>query len=316
MKLEVNENRNINQSGIAGTMNENNVTELEIVVPEKYKDFTKTITFITEDGVHDKLIKNDRLLLTKAVTKYRRVGYYITLTKGDKIFNSVPKELEFNNNIPSDGEIPEEDLGLVHQVVNILEEEITKVTDLEKEVQALVDNIQFKLDNGEFIGPEGPQGKPGSIKFIVVNELPTENIDESAIYMKSSNNPEEQNTYEEFIYVNETWESLGIAQVEVDLTEYIKNTDKATSTQAGIVSFYSNYGVTYDTVNNNSVPKILKATEAEINAKANNYKAIVPSNLDYAVGTVKASESQSGTAKMWISENEDGEIGLNISTEV
>ena len=102
---------------------------------------------------------------------------------------------------------------------------------------------------------------------------------------------------------------------KVDLTNYVKNTDYATNSKAGIVSFYSNYGVTYDTVNGNSVPKVVKATENDINAKTNSYKAIVPSNLDYAVGSVKASETQSGTAKMWTT-TEDGETGLNISTEV
>lgn len=34
------------------------------------------------------------------------------------------------------------------------------------------------------------------------------------------------------------------------------------------------------------------------------------------IGSVKASETQFGTIKVWTSTNEDGEIGLNISTEV
>lgn len=84
------------------------------------------------------------------------------------------------------------------------------------------------------IGPQGPQGeqgiqgiqgetgetgKAGAVKFIVVNELPSENIDESAIYMKPSENPDEENTYQEYIYVNGTWESVG-GGASVDLTGY------------------------------------------------------------------------------------------------
>lgn len=58
------------------------------------------------------------------------------------------------------------------------------------------------------------------------------------------------------------------------------------------------------------------ATNQEIDEKTNAYKPIVPSNLKYAVESVKASETQFGTIKAWTSNNEDGEVGLNISTEV
>ena len=61
---------------------------------------------------------------------------------------------------------------------------------------------------------------------------------------------------------------------------------------------------------------IARATESDIDARVSYYKPIVPKLLVYAVGSVKASETQSGTAKMWTSVNEDGEVGLNISTEV
>ena len=69
-------------------------------------------------------------------------------------------------------------------------------------------------------GDKGDKGDAGSIKFVVVAELPTSNIDESAIYMKPSSNQEQNNTYEEFIYADGKWESLGAAQVKVDLEPY------------------------------------------------------------------------------------------------
>lgn len=69
-------------------------------------------------------------------------------------------------------------------------------------------------------GDKGDKGDAGAIKFIAVAELPTSNIDESAIYMKPSSNQEENNTYEEFIYTDGKWESLGVAQVKVDLEPY------------------------------------------------------------------------------------------------
>lgn len=100
---------------------------------------------------------------------------------------------------------------------------------------------------------------------------------------------------------------------KVELTNYIKNTDYATNTKHGVIKTGSTHGLGV-TVNGDLY--IAQANNSEIDAKTNTKKPIVPATLNYAVGSVKASESQSGTAKMWTSENEDGEIGLNISTEV
>lgn len=74
----------------------------------------------------------------------------------------------------------------------------------------------------------GPKGDTGSIKFIVVTELPTENIDETAIYMKPVKKPNGKNNFEELIYVNGKWEDLGTPNVEVDLSNYYtkKESDK------------------------------------------------------------------------------------------
>lgn len=102
---------------------------------------------------------------------------------------------------------------------------------------------------------------------------------------------------------------------KVDLTEYVKNTDYITNSKAGIPRVLSGYGVIVVNPATGLIG-IQPATQDDITQKTNKYKPIVPDTLDYAVGSVKASESQSGTAKMWTTENEDGEIGLNISTEV
>lgn len=66
----------------------------------------------------------------------------------------------------------------------------------------------------------GPKGDTGSIKFIVVTELPTENIDETAIYMKPVEKPTGKNKFEELIYVNGKWEDLGTPNVAIDLSNY------------------------------------------------------------------------------------------------
>ncbi len=131
-------------------------------------------------------------------------------------------------------------------------------------------------------GDKGDKGDAGSIEFIIVTELPTENIDENAIYMKQSTNIEDQNTYEEFIYVNGAWESLGVAQVEVDLTDYIKNTDYATPDKAGVIKTSTLYGLGSL---GSGMAYVINASETDINNKTTKYRPIVPANLDYAVKT-------------------------------
>lgn len=74
-------------------------------------------------------------------------------------------------------------------------------------------------------GEKGDKGDSGSIKFIIVETLPSENIDESAIYLTPSENPDLKNHYDEWIWVVDRFEPLGETQIEVDLTDYVKNTD-------------------------------------------------------------------------------------------
>ena len=64
---------------------------------------------------------------------------------------------------------------------------------------------------------------------------------------------------------------------------YVKNDDYISSTSAGIAKLESGLGIW---ANTNHALHIAKASEAEIDAKTNNYKPIVPSNLEYAVKSV------------------------------
>ena len=70
---------------------------------------------------------------------------------------------------------------------------------------------------------------------------------------------------------------------KVDLSEYIKNTDYATDTIGGIVKVNTSYGIT---MRSNNVLGISAASSTLIDAKTNQYRPIVPSNLDYAVKSV------------------------------
>lgn len=180
MKVKVQENRKADILNSEGTQNENNTTELKIEVPEKYKGFNKKIVFITDDGTVWDIIRDNTYKLTKAITKYKSIKFYIWLTKYDEDFRSEEKTIVFNHNIDVDKELEQEEINGINTVINILDDEITKVNELQEELKSLVNDIQKKLENGDFKGDKGDSGivgfeiRQGSLIAISEN---TENID-------------------------------------------------------------------------------------------------------------------------------------------
>lgn len=84
-------------------------------------------------------------------------------------------------------------------------------------------------------GEQGEPGVPGAVKFIIVNELPTEDIQTDAIYLVPSEEPTTQDLYLEYMYINNQWELLGQKQIVVDLSNYVQFTDYASSRKAGVL---------------------------------------------------------------------------------
>lgn len=63
--------------------------------------------------------------------------------------------------------------------------------------------------------------------FIKVNELPTENINDKAIYLVPYTGSKTGNLYEEYIYVDNAWEMIGTTKL--DLSNYVTTTDLSTA---------------------------------------------------------------------------------------
>lgn len=135
-------------------------------------------------------------------------------------------------------------------------------------------------------GKTGEKGEAGSVRFIIANELPNEDIDLSAIYMIPSGATTEGNTYQEYIYVNGDWESLGSASVNVDMADYVKKTDIATGTTAGLCTISYNKYTSGLNIDSRGMISIAMADNSQIDAKSSKVQPIVPANLDYAVKSV------------------------------
>ena len=59
--------------------------------------------------------------------------------------------------------------------------------------------------------------------FIIVSELPTEDIKEGKIYcIKDTSSTAQDNGYIEYAYINNKWEKIGEFQAEPDLSGYAK----------------------------------------------------------------------------------------------
>lgn len=183
MEVKVEENRKIYNLKAEGTQNENNVTELNIEVPKKYEHFNKKIVFITDNGTIWDIIENNTYKLTKAITKYKSVKFYIWLTKDNEDFRTEEKMLIFNNNIDAEDSLTEEEINGLNKVLNEVSDIKKKVDTLEvggyddTEIKQAVQDlnlskankediytkaeIEEKIATGELKGKDGQDGKNG-----------------------------------------------------------------------------------------------------------------------------------------------------------
>ena len=147
MKILAKQNRELIMINARNTQNENDAEKIILQVPEQYEDFNKKIVFITPDGNVWDIITNNEYLIKRAITKYKQVDFYIWLTKGDVDFRSQTKTLKFYHNVDASDEITDEEIGRVNTVVNLLEEEITKVENLESQIDGKLEEVDTAIDN-------------------------------------------------------------------------------------------------------------------------------------------------------------------------
>ena len=114
-----------------------------------------------------------------------------------------------------------------------------RVVEIMDETKAISQSVRDDADAGKFNGRQGERGEPGSIRFIPVVTLPTENIDESAIYLLPLENEAGENRFTEYAYIDGKWEVIGAITVQVDHSEYVKFTDYASELKAGVLKIPS-----------------------------------------------------------------------------
>jgi hypothetical protein len=135
---------------------------------------------------------------------------------------------------------------------------------------------------GNYATEEYVENEIATFDFIkVVDALPEVGL-ENRIYFVPKIDAQTQDLFDEYVWINNKWEWITTKQIEVDLTDYVKNADYATSSKAGLVRPANGLF----TSGNTGALLISKASEAQIDAKTDNYYPIVSSNLEYAVKSV------------------------------
>jgi hypothetical protein len=175
-----------------------------------------------------------------------------TIDESIPVWKSETFTLKVGFSINADSTIPEEYpswIDKLEEMASEVDEAIEKAGKVNISSEQLTDGVKVITTNqdGEetiTIVPQGPQGEPGvpgAVKTIVVNVLPTENIDTSAIYLVPSSTPETSNTYDEYMYINNNWEKLG-GNLVIDLSNYVQFTDYATDSKGGVIKVDAGYG--------------------------------------------------------------------------
>ena len=108
MTIEVNEDRSIRKlySGKEGTQNEENVTTLNFIIPEKYLNFEKKLVFISKDDNFTKDLINNNYTIDTDVSQYKRIECYLMMTDDNtkEEFRSKVFELKFYESEESEEE--------------------------------------------------------------------------------------------------------------------------------------------------------------------------------------------------------------------
>ena len=277
---------------VIGRSGENECTQLEIALDECLCDYWVYLDFIKPDGTTYKTAKleivDNKITYDLPNTLLSQNGtlkvQVVLQNENSEIWKSTIKSYTVFTSINATDDIPNQDdfITEAQRLLNEVEEGLTPTIG-ENGNWFILDKDTGKSSQG-IQGEKGEKGDAGSIKFIITNELPTENIEDNAMYLIPSSTPSEENTYEEYVYANSKFERVGSASVNVDLDGYVKFTDIATATKAGVVTVQPNglYGVGW---NETAGLFLTSATDPEIEKKTTANRAISPRNLDYAVKT-------------------------------
>ena len=160
------------------------------------------------------------------------------------IEEKIPESTSASNPLINKQQLLDEEMDIREDLNSGLSELQTQITHQAAEIAGKQDEL-IAGDNiiisGNIISATGAGGGVG-FDVIVVQELP-ESGEKGIIYLvpKDSAAPD---IYDEYVWVTTTSTFELIGSTKVDLTGYVKNTDYATTTTAGVIKINTTYAIT------------------------------------------------------------------------
>lgn len=214
-------------------------TNLKKLVQNDYNSTKINFTFDKEgrvlfkmlypDGTQyvDEILNNSLVFGAGILHQEGDYEYEISLyTEDGRLTDYATKSFEVRSELVNTDELVESDdrVPILDDLINDVNKNINEINNLDIDLKDSILTITRKdgtTYSENVKGEPGIQGKPGSVKTIPVNEFPTENIEEDAIYILPNPKPtSEKDKYLEYVYVNGDWELFGGGSVGVDLTDY------------------------------------------------------------------------------------------------
>lgn len=140
-----------------------------------------------------------------------------------------------------------------------------------EEIDAIDSNLKSNLESQISAIPK--------FSVRVVDELPTENISITTVYLLKDTETD-GNLYTEYIYINNTWEILGSQQI--DLTDYVKLEDISTEIEAALAE--AKASGEFDGANGQNGANGLSAYQIWLNAGNTGTEAVFLASLKGADG--------------------------------
>lgn len=175
--------------------------------------------------------------LEKADTAVQPSDLSIVATSGS--YNDLSNKPKINN-VELSGNKSSSDLGLQPSGNYALASEIpTKTSDIENDsgfiTNTVNDLVNYYKKSETFTKQEVNDliSAISTLTLEVVQTLPTQDISTTTIYLVPKTTSEQNDVYDEYIYVSNAWEHIG--STEVDLTNYVTNTDYASNNTGGVI---------------------------------------------------------------------------------
>ena len=107
-----------------------------------------------------------------------------------------------------------------NDLIKILIDFKVSLLDLFENKENVLDKLSIDTNGNLLFDNKAITSNGSSIKMLIVDTLPTENISENTIYLVSNNSSNTNNIYTEYVYINSNWEIIG--STDIDLSNYLQ----------------------------------------------------------------------------------------------